>query len=68
MRSDEFKAKVFYQSTCFYVMGFNDGLLKAREFQAVPISTLYAAEYDSDNEVQYGPDDRAIPKIRPPAP
>lgn len=49
-------------------MGFNDGLLKAREFQAVPISTLYAAEYDSDNEVQYGPDDRAIPKIHPPAP
>lgn len=69
LKSDEFKGKVFEQSTCFYAMIFNDGLLKARESPIVPLSTLRAIEYNSDRkEVQYGPDDCALPKVHPPPP
>lgn len=50
-------------------MGFNDGLLKARESPAVPLNTLRAIDYDSDvKEVQYGPDEHALPKVHPSTP
>lgn len=66
LKSDEFKGKVLEQSTCFYVMGFNDSLRMARESPAISLSTLRAVEYDSDSEeVQYGSDDRALPKVCP---
>lgn len=47
-------------------MDFNNGLLKAPESPVVPLSTLWAIKYDFDGEeIQYGPDDRALPKVRP---
>lgn len=49
--------------------GFNDGLRKAQESLIVALSILHAVEYDTvGDEVQYGPDDRALPKVHPPAP
>lgn len=69
LKSDEFKGKIFKQSTCFYTTGFNNGLRSARESPIVPLSSLCTIEYDSDGEeVQYGPNDRALPKVYPPAP
>lgn len=47
--------------------GFNDSLWIAGESLAISLSTVCAVEYDSDGEkVQYGPNDCALPKVRPP--
>lgn len=47
--------------------GFNDSLWIAGESLAISLSTVCAVEYDSDGEkVQYGPNDCALPKARPP--
>lgn len=66
---NEFKGKVFEQSTLFYATGFNDGLRKARKSPTAPLNILWAIEYDSDcEEVQYDPDECALPKVHPPPP
>lgn len=40
----------------------------AWESLTILLNTLHAVDYDSDNEeVQYGPDDCALPKVRPSA-
>lgn len=50
MKSDEFKSRSLSNPLAFYATGFNDSLLKAREFLAVPLSTLHAIEYDSNGD------------------
>lgn len=65
MKLDEFKAKVFKQSTRFYAIGFNDGLLRVEIFWLFH-SVLCAVEYDfNGDEVQYGPNDCTLLKVRP---
>lgn len=69
LKSDEFKGKVFEQSTRFYATGFNNGLLKACESPTIPFRTLCVIEYDYDGEeVQYGSNNCALLKVRPPPP